>query len=248
MEKLFENHIIRNIKLRENNPNPDILQSLIDSEDPETGEKLTDKQIAVECMTLLFAGMDTTANTLVWTLYELLKNPDIYKLVEKEILQEFPNFNEPIPVEKAKSNLKYFEAALLESMRLYPVAPGGLPRVVPEGGVTIAGYYLPEKTIIYHPIYNQHNDPRNWKNPKTYDIQRWIGEHREKNKAQLMTFGTGPRSCIGRELAWNEMYLVLTNLIRNFRMELIDKELTPTFKFLYKPEEKRMRVKISLRN
>jgi cytochrome P450 len=157
MEKLFENTIIQNIKLRENNPNPDILQSLIDSKDPETGEKLTDKQIAVECMTLLFAGMDTTANTLVWTLYELLKNPDIYELVEKEILEKFTNFNESIPVEKAKSSLKYFEAALLESMRLYPVAPGGLPRVVPEGGVTIAGYYLPEKVIRYKTSKNNAN-------------------------------------------------------------------------------------------
>jgi cytochrome P450 len=149
MEKLFKPVILENIKLRENNPRPDILQSLIDSKDPETGEKLTYEQITAECMTLLFAGMDTTANTLTWTLYEILKNPDIYELVEKEILEEFPNFNESIPVEKAKSNLKYLEAALLESMRLYPVAPGGLPRVVPEGGVTIAGHFLPEKVIYY---------------------------------------------------------------------------------------------------
>jgi hypothetical protein len=44
------------------------------------------------------------------------------------------------------------------------------------------------------------------------------------------------------------MYLVLANLIRNFRMELVDEKLTPSFKLLYKPEEKRMRVKISIRN
>ncbi|KXN74691.1 cytochrome P450, partial [Conidiobolus coronatus NRRL 28638] len=214
MEKLFKNIIIENIKLRENNPSPDILQSLIDSQDPETGEKLTNDQIAVECMTLLFAGMDTTANTLTWTLYEILRNPNVYELVEKEILDEFPNFNEPISVEKAKSNLKYFEATLLESMRIYPVAPGGLPRVVPEGGVTIAGHYLPANTIILQPVYSMHNDPQNWKNPKVFDIQRWLGQDREKNKSMLMTFGAGPRSCIGRELAWNEMYLVLSNLIR----------------------------------
>ncbi|KXN74698.1 cytochrome P450, partial [Conidiobolus coronatus NRRL 28638] len=220
MEKLFKNIVFDNIKLRKNNPSPDILQSLIDSKGSETGEKLANDQIAVECMTLLFAGMDTTSNTLTWTLYELLKNPDIYDLVEKEILEEFPNFNEPIPVEKAKSNLKYLEAALLESMRLYPVVTGGLPRVVPEGGVTIAEHFLPANTVIFYPIYSQHHDPKNWKKPKTYDIQRWLGEDREKNKAQLMTFGAGPRSCIGRELAWNEMYLVLSNLIRNFRMEL----------------------------
>jgi cytochrome P450 len=92
-----------------------------------------------------------------------------------------------------------------------------------------------------------HNDPQNWNNPKIFDIQRWLGEDREKNKSMLMTFGAGPRSCIGRELAWNEMFLVLANLIRNFEMELIDKELTPCFKFFYKPKELRMNVKISIR-
>jgi cytochrome P450 len=147
IEKIFKPVILENIKLRENNPHPDILQSLIDSVDPETGEKLTNEQITVECMTLLFAGMDTTANTLTWTLYEILRNPSIYELVEKEILEEFSNFNEPITVEKAKSKLKYLEASLLESMRMYPVAPSGLPREVPEGGVTIAGHYLPAKVI-----------------------------------------------------------------------------------------------------
>ncbi|KXN74692.1 cytochrome P450 [Conidiobolus coronatus NRRL 28638] len=236
MEKIFKPVIFENIKLRENNPNSDILQSLIDSIDPETGEKLTNEQIAVEFMTLLFGGEDTTANTLTWTLYELLKNPEIYNLVEKEILEEFPDFNESITLDRSKSKLKYLEASFLESMRMYPVAAGGLPRVVPEGG-----------TKIILPIYSLHNDPKNWKNPKIFDIQRWLGEERENNKAQLMSFGAGPRSCIGRELAWNEMYLVLTNLIRNFRMELIDTDLTPCSTVFYKPKEMRMKVKIFIR-
>jgi cytochrome P450 len=145
VEKLFREHIIENIKLRENNPNPDILQSLIDSEDPETGEKLTHEEIARECMILLLAGMDTTAITLTWTLYMLLKNPEIYKLVEDEVLEKFPNFNEPISYEKATTSLKYLEAALLESMRMHPVASGGVPRVVPEGGITANGHFLPHK-------------------------------------------------------------------------------------------------------
>lgn len=150
MEKEFKKIIIDNIKLRENNPCPDILQSLIDSEDPETGARLNNDEIAAECMSLLFAGMDTTANTLTWTLYELLRNPSIYELVENEILNEFPNFNEPISVEKAKSSLKYLDAVLLESMRLYPVASGGMPRIVPEGGITVSGYYLPEKVTNFY--------------------------------------------------------------------------------------------------
>ncbi|KXN74682.1 cytochrome P450 [Conidiobolus coronatus NRRL 28638] len=268
IEKLFKEIIIENIKLRENSPNPDILQSLIDSEDPETGEKLTHEEIAQECMILedpetgeklshdeiareclilLLAGMDTTAITLSWTLYMILKNPEIYKLVEDEVLEKFPNFNEPVSSEKAKNSLKYLEAALLESMRMHPVASGGIPRVVPEGGITANGHFLPHKTVIFFPIYSQHHDPTLWEDPSKFDISRWLGPNKEKNKSQLISFSVGPRSCIGRELAWNEMYLVLTNIIRNFKMELVDTDLTPTNKFLYRPLEKRMRVRMEKR-
>jgi cytochrome P450 len=62
-----------------------------------------------------------------------------------------------------------------------------------------------------------------------------------------MAFGLGPRSCIGRDLAKNEIYLVLANLIRHFNFELVDKELTPVNKFLYKPGGKRLKVKVSKR-
>ncbi|KXN74689.1 cytochrome P450, partial [Conidiobolus coronatus NRRL 28638] len=217
MEEVLGKIVQQNIDLRVNNHKSDILQSLLDSEDPETGEKLSNEQIKTESMTLLVAGMDSTANSLTWALYELLKNLEAYELVEKEILEEFPNFNEPITVDKVKSNCKYLEAAILESMRLYPAVAGGMERVVPEDGITVDGYFLPDNTIISHPIYNQHHDPKNWKNPKSYDIQRWIGEDKEKNKAQLMTFGAGPRSCIARDLAWNEIILVFANIIRHFR-------------------------------
>jgi cytochrome P450 len=63
-----------------------------------------------------------------------------------------------------------------------------------------------------------------------------------------MTFGIGPRSCIARDLAWIEIILVFANIIRHFRMELIDRKLTPAYKIFFKPDEKRMRVKFAIRN
>jgi cytochrome P450 len=120
---------------------------MIDSKDPETGECFTDLEIADECIVLLFAGMDTTASSLTWIIYEMVKNPSVYKLVADEIIEKFPNLNEPISLERAKSELKYLSAAILEGFRMHPVVSGILPREVPEGGLTIDGYYLPEKVI-----------------------------------------------------------------------------------------------------
>jgi cytochrome P450 len=94
-------------------------------------------------------------------------------------------------------------------------------------------------------IYSQHNDPSIWSNPLEFDISRWLGPNRESNKSKLLSFGLGPTSCVGRELAWMEIYLVLAELIRNFELELVDRELTHNLQFLNKPLEKRLRVKIS---
>jgi cytochrome P450 len=147
METLFKPIILTNINKRRksNEVHNDILQSMIDSVDPETGECLTDAEIVDECITLLFAGMDTTSNTLTWTLYEMIKNPSIYKLIADEIIEKFPNLNEPISLERAMTELKYLSAAILEGLRMHPVASGGMPREVPEGGITVNGQYLPAK-------------------------------------------------------------------------------------------------------
>ncbi|KXN74702.1 cytochrome P450 [Conidiobolus coronatus NRRL 28638] len=146
MEKLFMPVIMDNINKRRNSNevHNDILQSMIDAKDPETGKGLTDLEIVDECMVLLFAGMDTTANTLTWTLYEMIKHPELYELIANEVIEKFPNLNEPISLDVAKSELKYLSAAIQEAMRMHPVAAGQLPREVPEGGLTIQGHYLPQ--------------------------------------------------------------------------------------------------------
>jgi cytochrome P450 len=151
METLFKPMILDNIRKRResNEVHYDILQSLIDSKDPENGEGMKDLEIVDECLVLLFGGMDTTANTMTWTLYEILKHPDIYNQVTSEILEKFPNLNEPITVEKAKSELKHLEACILESMRKNPVASGGIVRTVPESGITVSGHYLPPGVSNY---------------------------------------------------------------------------------------------------
>jgi cytochrome P450 len=155
MEILFNPVIMDNIRKRRNSSkiHTDILQSMIESKDPETGECLTDLEIVDECNVLLFAGMDTTANSLTWILYEMIKNPSIYKLVADEIIEKFPNLNEPISLDRAKNELKYLSAAILEGFRMHPVVAGQLPREVPEGGITVDGHYLPAKVINIFQVY-----------------------------------------------------------------------------------------------
>jgi cytochrome P450 len=96
-------------------------------------------------------------------------------------------------------------------------------------------------------LYAYHNNPKIWSNPREFNINRWLGEEREKSMDNFIGFGTGPRSCIGKDLAWAELFLVLANLIRNFDMELVDKELTAQTYFMYKPKLGRMNVALTPR-
>jgi cytochrome P450 len=144
--KPFERIVEENMKKRRENKSnySDILQSMMDTQDEELGIRLSDDEIVDEAMTLLIAGFDTTSNSLIFTIYEILKNPIIYNKLVAEILQEFPNHDAKITVEDCRKRLPLLEATILESFRFHPVAFGPAPRIVPAGGVTIGGYFIPE--------------------------------------------------------------------------------------------------------
>jgi cytochrome P450 len=125
----------------------DILQSMMDTQ-KGLGLKLRDDEIIDEALVLLFAGIDTTANTLIFTIYEILKNRDLYNRIAGQILKEFPDPNAIITAEDCRKRLPLLEAALLESLRFRPVAFGPIPRIVPCEGATIDGHFIPEGVSI----------------------------------------------------------------------------------------------------
>jgi hypothetical protein len=126
----------------------DILQTLIDAKDTETNSTFTDKEIIEEASVLIFAGVETTALGLIWTFYLLGKNPQTYEKLVNELLSAFPDKNAHISYNMCK-DLPYLTAVIYESLRVKSPAGILLPRVVPEGGATICGYFLPEGVSLF---------------------------------------------------------------------------------------------------
>ncbi|KXN74728.1 hypothetical protein CONCODRAFT_2292 [Conidiobolus coronatus NRRL 28638] len=91
-------------------------------------KKFSDLEIVEECIVLLFDGVYTTSNTLIWTMYETLKHPEIYK---------------------SKNRVKILRGAILVSMRMNPIASGALLRVMPKGGIAIRRYCLTKNILKY---------------------------------------------------------------------------------------------------
>ena len=90
---------------------------------------------------LMIAGSENVSTTLSFTVYHLLKNPDVLERLTKEVRSAFLSTDEINFV--SISSLKYLSAVVNESMRIHPAAPMSKPRVVPGHGATIAGHWVP---------------------------------------------------------------------------------------------------------
>lgn len=91
---------------------------------------------------LVIAGSETTATLLSGVTYFLLKHPEVLSKLTHEVRSAFTTEGE-INI-SAVSQLTYMSACLEETLRLYPPVAIGIPRVVPQGGGTISGHFVPE--------------------------------------------------------------------------------------------------------
>lgn len=152
--------------------------------------------------------------------YYLMTYPRTLKRLTEEIRGKFSS-PEEITMTSVNS-CKYLFACLKEALRIYPPSPATHARYVPPGGLTIDGHYVPEDTAVGIAINAVCNSPLNFKNPDEFVPERWTGEdpaykHDKKDAAQV--FSIGPRNCIGRNLAYLEMRLVISRLVWHFDLE-----------------------------
>ncbi|KAI9295405.1 cytochrome P450 [Neoconidiobolus thromboides FSU 785] len=214
-----------------------ILSTLLNASDPDTGKKLSEKEIVEESILQLVAGIDTTSNSLTWVFYLLAKHPQVYIKLKNELKEQFSNLNQ-INYIRCKDECDYLRAVIYESMRMFPVVPGGLPRVFPKGGKMIEGYFIPEKTIAIIDINHLQNNPDYWEEPNAFKPERWIDQNGKfQSHKNFMPFLIGPRACLGRSLAWMELYLATASLAYSFNFKLKDdKELESKIYMVNTPE------------
>ena len=181
----------------------------------DEGEKLDDKALRDELVTLLLAGHETTANALSWTLALLSKDPEAARRLEAEV--------DGIEGSVADAHTPWLDAVIKESMRLYPPA-WILARAATED-TEIAGVAIPKGSFVFASTYALHRGP--WfENPEGFDPERWISGTAER--ANWIPFGVGARKCIGEGFAMLEARIALAAIVRKVKMELVPgQELIP---------------------
>ena len=192
----------------------DLLDMLLKARDDSSGEKMTDKQIRDEVITIFSAGHETTANLLSWTLYLLARHPDILAKVRQE-LDGLPQGR--IPSAEDLQQLAYTRAVLSESMRLRPPA-GFLLRKVNKD-TEVDGYLLKAGRSAIFCIYNLHHHADFWQQPEQFDPDRFL---LPQKKYSFIPFGTGERICIGSHFALMESQLLLSMIVQHYDLHLLD--------------------------
>jgi cytochrome P450 len=192
----------------------DLLDMLLKAGDDSSGEKITDKQIRDEVITIFSAGHETTANLLSWTLYLLARHPDILARVRQELDGLLQG---GIPNAEDLQQLAYTRAVLSESMRLRPPA-GFLLRKVNKD-TEVDGYLLKAGRSAIFSIYNLHHHADFWQQPEQFDPDRFL---LPQKKYSFIPFGTGERICIGSHFALMESQLLLSMIVQHCDLQLLD--------------------------
>ncbi|KAI9597819.1 cytochrome P450 [Syncephalis fuscata] len=255
---IIENRIKENIKESgeevKNGYIKDVLQRLLESEDSETGEKFDIKQLISESIVQLVGGTDTIAITLTWWGLHLLdKHPKYGKLLKNELIEAFPDPQQTI-IHNDVKNLTYLNATIWEILRVRPVAPG-TQRKAPKGGAVISGYHISEGTIIMPSFKAIHNDTEIYgEDAEEFNPDRWIKatpEQHQKMRQHFLAFSMGSRACIGQNLAWMELRLLLANLMRRFDYNVpagAETDMTPVTYFTLQPRGRKYLVQVKPSN
>ncbi|KAH8817037.1 putative P450 monooxygenase [Xylogone sp. PMI_703] len=188
-------------------------------------EVMSDKDLLSHASSNIFAGSDTTAISLRSMFYYLCKNPRCYRRVMEEIDEMEQNglLSEIVTFSEA-NKMKYLQACMKEAMRMHPAVGQLLERVVPEGGVTLSGVWLPQGTIVgVNPWVPSRDRLTYGDDADIYRPERWL----EADAAQLklmernfLAFGSGARTCLGKNVSLLEMSKVVPQILRNYVVEL----------------------------
>src|ERR687893_2546146 len=211
----------------------DLLSMLMLAED-ESGERMTDKQLRDEVMTLFLAGHETTANTLAWTFWLLSS----YAAAEAKLAEELERvLGSRTPIVADVPNLPYVERVVKESMRLYP--PAWVMGREAVGECEVGGYRMPASTTALMRQWGGHRDPRYHRDPQRFDPDRWTaGYEKEMPRFAYFPFGGGARQCIGAGFAMTEARLVLAAVAQRFGMEIVPgQRVEPYASITLRPKE-----------
>jgi cytochrome P450 len=195
---------------------------------------MTDMDIASECADHLLAGIDTTADSLMFMIWALSlpQHREFQDTLRQEVSRVSSVDGDGIPSPKDLAQLPYLNAVVKEALRLYSPLPAFEPRSSPTDTV-IDGYEIPAGTVVGMSPFCLHRDETVFESPLAFRPDRWltasgapIPESDPRNR-HFWAFSSGARMCVGMHLANAEMLTLIAALYRTYRTSARHPDTSP---------------------
>ncbi|XP_014379041.1 cytochrome P450 2C19-like isoform X1 [Alligator sinensis] len=186
-----------------------------EKQNPKT--EFTRENLMMTTYDLFFAGTETTSTSLRYAIMVLLEHPAVEEKIQEEIDQVIGR--ERGPTIKDRAEMPYMDAVIHEVQRYIDLLPLGVPRIT-SCNTHIHGYHIPKGCTVYPMLSSVLHDPKHFKNPEMFDPEHFLDDKGavKKNEA-FMAFSAGKRMCIGESLARMQLFLFLTAILQNFRLQ-----------------------------
>ncbi|KAL3458183.1 cytochrome P450 [Aspergillus heterothallicus] len=200
-----------------------VLADKHDDEPPMTRAEMVSNASAI-----VLAGSETSATLLSGCTWLLLNSPKHLKELTEHIRSRFVRAAD-IDAQSV-TQIQGLQAVLEESLRLYPPVPMQSNRIVPPQGAHIAGKWVAGGTSVAVQQFAACRSDDNFHRPNEFRPERWqgIGEFANDRRDVSQPFSIGPRNCIGRQLAYAEMRLIVAHLLWHFDLELDQSRMKAT--------------------
>jgi cytochrome P450 len=198
---------------------PTIFHGLLSSTLPDSEKDSA--RLAEEANVLLSAGTDSSANTLSAITFHLLSNPPILRKLREELEKAIPDKDDrQFPSFNQVEQLPYLSAVIQEGLRLHPPVTTRQQRVAPSEDLvyvnpsTGINYRLPRGTVMAMNPLLLARIPALYPNPGQFRPERFLEDKRLRGYG--LAFSRGSRICLGMQMAYQEMYVILAGLFGRF--------------------------------
>ncbi|KAL4810657.1 cytochrome P450 [Aspergillus unguis] len=190
---------------------------------------LTQEEAEQETVLQIFAGSDTTATTIRTAALFLMTNPPVVSKLQHELDTAVKNggISRPVITHNLTQSLPYLQACVKEALRIWPPVIGLMQKVVPPGGDTLHGEFVPGGTQIGYSGWGVHRDPTVFgPDADLYRPERWLeaqGEQlAEMNRTGDLVFGFGKYACLGNHVALIEVAKAIAEIFLRYDLVLVD--------------------------